>query len=263
MEDIKLEKNAEEVAWEKERNITIELAKMSELDEIRAFESANFYPDEPATRCLGLWTGTGFIDKQIQKLVIDITEVVPVKQNAKLPACLVARSNETGEIVGTRFGEIRERSESLSMGDPNFRWLGNLPKFIPVPRIIVKVANFQYLMDKIPYSYKDAFKELDGQFIYCCHHVCVGRKARRKGLGMELIKRGHKLAERAGCRQTYVMATSIYSQKIFSKLGYKILHEVQYSDHEKDRRGRPFLDNVGEHVSIQILSHEHPEQKSS
>ena len=73
-----------------------------------------------------------------------------------------------------------------------------------------------------------------------------------------LIKRGYEIAKKAGCGYTYILASSIYSQKIFHKLGNcKVLHEVEYEDYKYDKRGRPFLVDPREHKVIQVLAINH------
>ena len=56
--------------------------------------------------------------------------------------------------------------------------------------------------------------------------VKIDFHCRGKGLGMELIKLSHKLAEKAGCTHTYIIATGKFSQRIFQKLGYHVKFEV-------------------------------------
>ena len=257
MSELKLDKTEDEISWEKERKVTIELAKISDIEEIKEFCNANLYEDEPLTRSLGIFAGKSFAHKKVQKMLEEFTLEAPVKASATTPSCLIARSTETGKIIGTRLGEIKKNDPNVHMGDPSFRWLAYLPKFIPLPNLLVKTGNIQLVFDRLPYSHKAAFDELGSDFIYCAAHVCVGREARGQRLGTELVKRAHKLAEAAGCGHTYILATSIYSQKIFKNLGYKVLHEEMYDPLKTDQRGRPFLDNVGEHTSLQVVAYEH------
>lgn len=111
-------------------------------------------------------------------------------------------------------------------------------------------------------------------------------------MGKELVKRSHKLAEKSGCSHTYILATGMFSQKIFQSLDYKLIYEVRkssnqfvaaldqvifgkscfgltfselslqinYADHEKDKRGRPLLHDHGQHVSIQTVLFKHQDQ---
>ena len=54
---------------------------------------------------------------------------------------------------------------------------------------------------------------------------------RGKGLGLEMVKRSHKLAEANGCNHTYIIATGKFSQRIFHKLNYKLIYEVKLCTH--------------------------------
>lgn len=257
-----LEKTEEELAWEAERNVTIELAKMEDLEEIREFVHINFYTGCPFHKSLKVMSGNGWLDKKYRSIFDECVFIDGLRANAAKPACLVAKSNDTGKIVATRFGMIITKGSHfkdpsiLGMSYCSMTSLGNLPTF--VPRKVRDAGNCGYLEEKLPMSQESAFKELpDATTIYFCFHLAVGTEARGKGLGLEMIKRGQKLAKKAGCSHTYVTATGMVSQRIFQKLGYKVLHEVKYADYEKDRKGRPFLDDHGEHSVLQVVVLQH------
>ena len=93
-----------------------------------------------------------------------------------------------------------------------------------------------------------------------------------------MVKRSHKLAEANGCNHTYIIATGKFSQRIFHKLDYKLIYEVKlclpyslislvpvlfpllqlkYSDIEKDKQGRPLIDDHGVHETIQTVLYSH------
>ena len=73
------------------------------------------------------------------------------------------------------------------------------------------------------------------------------------GLGKELIKQTNKIALDKGCSHVYIAATSIYSQAIFRKTGFKILHQRPY-DEFMDRDGKtPFFTDMREHKSCQVV----------
>ena len=66
-----------------------------------------------------------------------------------------------------------------------------------------------------------------------------------------------KLAVKAGCGHTYILATSKYSQRFFKDLGFKIIGETKYDDCRKDPRGRPLLGDTREHTSMQTVIFDH------
>ena len=74
------------------------------------------------------------------------------------------------------------------------------------------------------------------------------------GLGKELIKRTNQIALDKGCSHVYICTTSLYSQKIFLKLSFQVLHEMPY-DHEDfvDRDGKPFFQDMREHKMCQVV----------
>ena len=253
-----LEKSEEDIAWEKQRNVTIQLAQESDYDEMKQFLAENFYDDDPVTRSLGIHKLDGYFARKLNEYDENIMIANPLKKQATLPACIVARSNETGKIVASRFGDIKKKSEVKN--EPDISWLSDLPTWVPIPTVLQKAANFMYLMLQMPYNPSKAFDELKCETIYTGIHVCVGREARGKGLGVKLVEVSHRLAERAGCEYSYIFSSGKYSQAIFKKLGYRIAHEKPYADFEHDRRGRPFLNNHGEHTVLQVVTFEHPKE---
>ena len=83
-------------------------------------------------------------------------------------------------------------------------------------------ANLLDWASRLPYSEQHAFQELNADKVYFASHVCVSREVRGQGLGSELIRRSHRLAEEASCSHTYILALSNSSQAMFSNLGYKV-----------------------------------------
>merc|ERR1712029_1339507 len=175
--------------------------------------------------------------------------------NKMTPSCLVARSNETGKIVGSRFGVVKTRvqvQEESSFIDNLIKsamtFLTNYcPSFVPIPKAIIDGGNLMNLMNSLSYGESNAFEELQCDKIYFAHHVCVDPEVRGRGLGSELVRRSHRLAEQAECSHTYILAAGTDSQKMFSKLGYKVLREMEYAKFARDQKGRPFLENIGDH----------------
>ena len=72
--------------------------------------------------------------------------------------------------------------------------------------------------------------------------------------GRELVIRSMDLAKEKGCGFAYLLATGIYSQKIFSELQYEILAEVEYKDFV-DKKGQVVVDLTEEHLSAQLLAY--------
>ena len=62
------------------------------------------------------------------------------------------------------------------------------------------------------------------------------------------------LAKESGCGFVYLLATGIYSQKIFKDLQFEILEEAEYKNF-LDKRGRVVIDLAEEHPSAQLLAY--------
>jgi GNAT superfamily N-acetyltransferase len=148
-------------------------------------------------------------------------------------------------------GEIVDKTQ---LDDPDFRWMASLPAWL-CPRKLITLGMTMKFLDMANYSKDKAFEEAgkEATKIFHGHSVTVGPKVRGMGLGKELLKRSMDLAKSKECSHVYIMATSIYSQRIFSSMGYRVIHETLYSDF-KDRDGvSEFFKDMGEHKSAQIV----------
>ena len=114
-------------------------------------------------------------------------------------------------------------------------------------------------MDVIKYGKKYAYEAVpNATKIYHGHSVTVAPKARGMGLGKELIRRSMDLAHKRGCSHVYILATSIYSQRIFRDFKFTILQEMPYEDF-LDRDGHScFFQNMNEHKTAQVVLYELP-----
>ena len=62
------------------------------------------------------------------------------------------------------------------------------------------------------------------------------------------------LAKEKGCGFAYLLATGIYSQKIFQDLQFEILAEVEYKT-VLDKKGQAVVDLTDEHLSAQLMAY--------
>jgi N-acetylglutamate synthase-like GNAT family acetyltransferase len=242
--------------WIIEKKIRFSTASESDIPEIIQFIHKYFLPDEPINRNINTAEGEGWLDCYIRNIVDDTFIKNPILNIEIAPACTIARSTVDNSMLGCRLGEIVSRQNGKDDSIPPILWIQHLPSFFPIPKKLVDTVNAVQLMRDISYSKTHAFKELtDCDKIYFATKVCVSPKARGCGLGSELVKRGYHIAKQTGCGYTYVFASSLYSQRIFHKLGNcKVLHEAQYEDYKYDRKGRPFLIDPQEHKLLQVLA---------
>ena len=249
----------EDDKWIKEKKLKFSMATEKDVQDVIKFLHENFYPDEPVQRNIKVMEGSGWLDTYLRDLCDKAMATQPITKVEITPACIIARSTEDDCIVGVRMGEIVSRKNVKDEPLPPIMWIGNLPSFIPIPKKLIDMTNVIQHFNDLKYSKCNAFDDLkDTDMIYFAANVCVSSKARGLGLGTELIKRGYEIAKKAGCGYTYILASSIYSQKIFHKLGNcKVLHEVKYEDYKYDKRGRPFLVDPREHKVIQVLAITH------
>ena len=238
--------------------IKFTIASTEDVDEIKLFILENFYPDEPIARSIGVSRGDGWVDRFGRYLMNKDLVVDPIQQNTvTIPCSIIARSTEDNSIVGVRMGAMYYRhAQKNNSFVPD--WIGLLPTWL-VPTKFIHAVNAQGLMRDLHYSQHDAFDGLkDIDVIYFANALCVSKLFRGKGLGAELLKRAYKIALEAGCRYTYVLATGMYSQGAFHRLGgTKVLCEKRYEDYRKDSYGRRFLDDTREHEIIQVILVDH------
>ena len=123
----------------------------------------------------------------------------------------------TGNLVGLRVGKILSRKDKVKKS-PKFGWVAKVPKFIGLPQWLVWTASVMPFLEKMRYGPEYVFVDLeDADMIYECMFLCVGKEARGKGLGTELIRRGYEIAK-----------------KVYN-LSLGVLNEIEGSSYIRDR----------------------------
>ena len=245
--------------WKQEKNVKFSIASQNDIPELIDFIQNNFLKEEPTHRMIKTMKGNSLFDRYFRNIMVDSFIKNPIRNVEFSPACTVARSTIDNSILGCRMGEIVSREKGIDESIPPIMWIKNLPSFFPVPKKLIDIINLVQLMKDLKYGKQNAFEDLtDTDRIYIATKVCVSDKARGLGLGTELVKRGYDIARINGCGYTYVLASSIYSQRIFHKLGQcRVLHELSYDDYKYDKKGRPFLLDPQEHNLLQVLAISH------
>ena len=118
----------------------------------------------------------------------------PVTKYKHSPGCIVAKSTISGNIVGARLGTVVSRNDPVK--NERFDWMANLPLCLPVPHCLTFSSNLGPLFEKLRFGPQYMFEDLENaNTIYKCLILSVGREARGKGLGTELMKRSYELAK--------------------------------------------------------------------
>ena len=250
--------------WIKEGKLKFFVASEKDIPDLIAFIQDNFFSYEPIMRNIGVMEGKGTLDRYLRKEMCKrhVTDLILKSQTT--PACIVARSTIDDSILGCRMGEIVNRKQARSKCDQPFTCILPFVSFLPIPLKSNHLMNMKRLFKDLKYSQIDAFRELkDSDKIYFAANVCVSAKSRGLGLGSELVRRGYSIAKQSGCDYTYILASSMYSQNKFHKLGNcQILHQAKYKDYRFDKHGRPFLINTKEHKVIQVVAIHHLKESS-
>ena len=108
------------------------------------------------------------------------------------------------------------------------------------------------VFDAMGYNMEKAFERFGCHKIYEDKVVVVAGSMRRRGLGEELVRRSHLLAEERGCEYTYLWATGEYSGRMFQKMGFTLDSEVGY-DQLKLPSGDLMLSDLREHRTGRIF----------
>ena len=249
--------------WSTRSDIKFSLATLNDIDDLKRFMSDNYYANAPIIKCVGASEGNVLIGNYVRRFMDKICIYDPIQKNESgTPCSIIVRTVPDNRIVACNMGAIYKRDDIIAEEENSFvdRLLEALPSYLFPRKLMLLINVGASLFADLKYSKKVAFEELkdSGDLIYFDECLSVSNEMRGQGLGRELVKRAYKIAQDAGCKYTYVLATSIYSQKIFHKLdNTTVLHEVQYEDYEYDKDGRPFLLNYGEHRVIQILAINH------
>ena len=110
------------------------------------------------------------------------------------PGCIIARSTESGNIVGARIGKVISKDDPVQ--NERVDWMAKAPKWLNIPYSMVYWGNLGPIMEKLRFGHAYMFKDLtDAKMIYYCTLLSVGSDAQGKGLGTELFRRGYELAK--------------------------------------------------------------------
>merc|ERR1711935_306562 len=118
-----------------------------------------------------------------------------------------------------------------------------------VPKKFMTLACFEHFVKspEIRYKKEMAFEDIPkATKFYHGLSLTVSSKSRGLGLGKELIKRTNVIAKEKGCSHVYIAASSIYSQAIFKKCNFQVLHEAKYEG-VKHKDGTELFKDMREH----------------
>ena len=132
------------------------------------------------------------------------------------PGCIIAKSTLSGNIVGARMGKIVSRKDPIR--NERFDWMAKLPLCLPIPHALTFSSNLGPLFEKLRFGHEYMFQDLENaNMIYKCLILSVGREARGKGLGTELMKRSYIIAKEVSSLLSLLSTISfVHEIKFFS-----------------------------------------------
>eukprot|EP00116_Pleurobrachia_bachei_P008869 sb/3469131/ len=193
------------------------------VQEINDLMNNHFFPEEPFCILMGI------TNPPHTAFHFSITEPC-----ARSGVSVMATDTHTGEIVGVHLGNVYKREYSLLERFKNWIWewiIWAMYLIFATPGIrygeLVLLPLISEYTGYIPSRYFNIFncdKILSDTFL------CVSSTARGAKLGERLLAESEAVAKAAGCTHTVAVATGVFSQKVFHKLGYTMEQETPYSD---------------------------------
>ena len=157
------------------------------------FMWANFYPDEPINRSLGI-TRNWLMENDIKESMKDGSSI--------------AALDKDDNIIGVRIGVRKRKSmwmswmfEKLILNTPSRLMTFLMPKELKTAPIGIE------LLVLVGYDVWKMFDQLGCELIYEDKAVCSSSSSGVKGLGTELCRRTEALAKDLGCTHTYACVT--------------------------------------------------------
>ena len=169
------------------------------------FFKKHFVPDEPMGKRYGYTTGD---------------ELLAMHQVALKDGLSIALvSNDNNEIIGGRIIRIADRSEDLVFS-------GVISE--PFRKILGVIGDL--------YKRCNVFDHYQVDEMFYFLGFCVHRDYRRRGIGEKLMRAGLSFVSSLDLGDVIIKGegTSNYSQRVFEKVGFDVLSEVLYADHDTD-----------------------------
>ena len=139
---------------------------------------------------------------------------------------LVARDSQTGQMLGVCILEMERTTIKPYSPDPTETG----PSYSVCPEKLKKIFAFlDWIKEDLDIARDYGVEEWGDVMILACRS-----DRRTPGLGTELVRRGLEIMEDRGVKVITGTATSHFSARIFSKLGFTSLKECLYEDYKVD-----------------------------
>jgi len=184
-------------------------------EDVVQFMTQVYLKDEPMFRSLNI------SEDEISKETYRFIWLESLRQNASIMSVL-DNDDEKPEILGTEIIYITTKED------------GKLPELAGVS--YNKTSKFGGVL----FSALDPFEHFGVNEVLRERGLCVAPENRSLGIGTLLFDTFPKLGKSFGVKAAMTQFSSIRSQKIAEKLGYKVYNEIPYKDY-KDENGKPMF----------------------
>ena len=196
------------------------LSGPEESQAVLDFIAEHFIPHEPINAAIKLVEPgyrMPFFDRWLEsQLILEDTVTV------------VARDSQTGQMLGVCILEMeRVKIQAYS---PQPGEATSSPSYSVCPEKLKKIFAFlDWMKEDLDVAGEFGVEEWADVMILACR-----ADKRTPGLGTELVRRGVEIMEDRGVKVITGTATSHFSARIFSKLGFTTLKECLYEDYKVD-----------------------------
>ncbi|GAB0095829.1 hypothetical protein DMENIID0001_112590 [Sergentomyia squamirostris] len=201
--------------------ISYEVIKPEDADQVVAFIKKHFFEDEPLNRSLVLGEC-----KQLEMFSIEC-----------LPEDLSFKAMRNGEIIGVMINGIMRKD----FEGPHTDFSGH-EKF---QKIITMSESLEHQCD-IFGRFPDIDRFVDGRI------MCVSSDARGLGIAGKLVEETLNRMIRENLPMIYIQCSSLYSARVLEKLNFEEILSLKYEDYQIDGMVVFTPEKPHEHVKIFI-----------
>jgi len=176
----------------------------SDVEDVVAFMAEHFYPREP------LSTGLHMTYEDNQEWIHN-----SVAHWLRSGTSVVARNPEDGSIAGTSLATVLTRNRNTSFDEA-----------LDSPR--EKVKTLHTVLSVLEASV-DFFAKSSVQKILELAMITVSAEYSGRGVGRCLVQESERRGRALGCEVATAQATAVASQRLFQRIGYQSLYELDYA----------------------------------
>lgn len=225
------------------------------FEDVHNFLEKHFFPEAPISRWLGLRQSQSYwVWAWVECLLMEQQSLAAVDGEGNIRGVIIGKETIRLDL------SLLERLVDFWYGGGWEDWLGWLiwraawwlRWLLPSYYGEWTAGLFGRIQAELGWEEQAVLESQDCQQLYTVCILCVEGDSRGRGLGARLVSRAQQVASARGCDCAAVIVSSLYSERIFSKLHYTSLKQIRYSE-LVDGKGRRLVGETGEHKNIALL----------